>query len=475
MVGHSRGNGDVGPAPSRPASVDTPCAGPIGAGSGARIRQMQAGSTSPTTEFPSGPIHRKTTLDNGLRVITGEMPHTRSVSISIFVGVGSRHEPEGQAGASHFLEHLLFKGTESRPEPEMISGAVEGVGGVLNAETEQEFTVYWCKVPQPYLFPSLDLLIDLVRNPLLPSEEVERERSVVLDELAMIHDHPDYKVQSQLEGMLWPDHPLGRDIAGTGETVSALSRETLFGHMERYYTPSNVVVSVAGAVEHDPVVAQVERTSAGWRAGPAAEYATYDAIPRQPAVSMEYRRTEQAHLSIGLPGVSMFHPDRYALDMLSVALGEGMSSRLFLEVRERRGLAYDVHSSVTHFRDCGSFQISAGAEPRRIYETVDTILAELASIRDGIPESEFDKVRRLASGRLMLGMEDTRAVSSWFGLQEMLMGRIVGIDGVMERLGALTCDDLDRTAASLFVSDGLSMAVVGPCRGRRRLETSLKL
>ena len=430
---------------------------------------------SSTSGPAADPAFRITVLDSGLRIITAEMPHTRSVSISVFVGVGSRHEAGGEAGASHFLEHLLFKGTGSRPEPEMISGAVEGVGGILNAETEQEFTVYWCKVPQPYLFECLDLLTDLVQNPLLPEEEVERERAVVLDELAMTHDHPGYKVQYLLDAMLWPDHPLGREIAGTSETVSDLTRDTLFAHLERHYTPGNVVISVAGALDHEQVASRICELTAGWRGAAAAAPSNYEAEPRAPALSMEYRRTEQAHIAIGIPGLSLFHPDRYALDLLNAALGEGMSSRLFLEVRERRGLAYDVHSSVTHFRDCGSIQISAGADPRRIYETVDTILAEVAFIRDGLPEPEFDKVRRLAAGRLMLGMEDTRSVSSWFGLQQLLLGRTVGIDGVMERLGALTPDDLRRTAGDLLVDDGLSMAVVGPCRGRRRLTDGLSL
>ncbi len=403
------------------------------------------------------------------------MPHARSVGISVFVGVGSRHEPDDLAGASHFLEHLLFKGTESRPDPEMISGAVEGVGGVLNAETEQEFTVYWCKVPHPYVGDSLDLLIDLLRNPLMAAEEVERERAVVLDELAMMHDSPDYKVESLMDGMLWPGHSLGRDIAGTAGTVAGLSREVLRGHLERHYTPSNMVVSVAGAVDHDWVASRLDRLTAGWEPGPAPECAEFAGLSRSPMVSMEYRRTEQAHLSIGLPGVSLSHPDRYAHDMLSVALGEGMSSRLFLEVRERRGLAYDVHSSVTHYRDCGSFQVNAGAEPRRVYEAADTIIAELASIREGVPEAELERARRLAAGRLMMGMEDTRAVSSWFGAQETLSGEVLGPDEAVARLNALTCDDLDRAARSLFVSEGLSMAVVGPCRGRRRLEGSLRL
>lgn len=439
---------------------------------------MQAMAT-PSAAAPiptsAGPVHRKTTLDNGLRVVTGEMPHTRSVSISVFVGVGSRYESDEHAGASHFLEHLLFKGTTRRPEPEMISGTVEGVGGVLNAETEHEMTVYWCKVPQPYFSDSLDLLIDLVRNPLMAADEIERERTVVIDELAMIHDHPDYKVEALIDEMLWSDHPLGRDVGGTRETVSALNRDVLRAHLDNYYAPANVVVSVAGAVDHESVVAELARLTDGWGAGPPIEWVPFEGVPRVPEVRMDYRRTEQAHLSIALPGVSLFHPDRYALDILSVALGEGMSSRLFLELRERRGLAYDVHSAVTHFRDCGAFQIGAGTEPRRVYDAVDTILAEVASTKDGLPEAEFEKARRLASGRLMLRMEDTRAVSSWFGSQEMLIGEVLDLDGAVARLDALTIDDINRVARETFVTEGLSMAVVGPARGMRRLQNSLRL
>ena len=432
-------------------------------------------ATSPLSPSSAGPRHQKTTLGNGLRVVTGEVPHTRSVSINIFVGVGSRHESDENAGASHFLEHLLFKGTTRRPDPEMISGPVEGVGGVLNAETEQEMTVYWCKVPRPYFAESLDLLIDLVRNPLMAAGEIERERGVVIDELAMIHDHPDYKVESLIDDMLWPNHPLGRDVGGTKETVSVLSRDMLVGHLDRYYAPTNTVISVAGAIDHDTVVSEVERLTGDWEPGTAPEWIPFEAKTRPPRVRMDFRRTEQAHLSIALPGVSLFHPDRYALGLLSVALGEGMSSRLFLELRERRGLAYDVHSGVSHFMDCGAFQIGAGTEPRRVYDAVDTIMAEVASIRDGISEEESDRARRLTSGRLMLRMEDTSAVSSWFGAQEMLAGEILDLDDAISRLDALTSEEIDRVAKDVFVSDGLSMAVVGPCRGQRRLEKSLRL
>jgi len=434
-------------------------------------------SGSPSTSRPSGvgPLHHITTLDNGLRVVTGEMPHTRSVSISVFVGVGSRHETESDSGASHFLEHLLFKGTTRRPDPEMVSGAIEGVGGILNAETDQEMTAYWCKVPQPYFADSLDLLIDLIRNPLMASEEIERERSVVIDELAMIHDHPDYKVDSLIDEMLWPNHPLGRDVGGTKETVSVLSRDVLVGHLDRYYSPTNTVVSVAGAVDHQSVVEELKRLTGDWEPGPEPEWAPFSVAPRQPQVRMDYRRTEQAHVSIALPGLSLFHPDRYALGLLSVALGEGMSSRLFLELRERKGLAYDVHSGVTHFLDCGAFQVSAGTEPRRVYDAVDTILTEVAAIREGISEEEVNRARQLTSGRLMLRMEDTRAVSSWFGSQELLAREILDVDDAMAKLDILTAEDIDRVAKKVFTSDGLSMAVVGPCRGQRRLENSLKL
>ena len=420
-------------------------------------------------------MFQKSTLDNGMRVVTSEMPHTRSVSMCVLVGVGSRYESDEEAGLSHFLEHMVFKGTAKRPEPQQISAAIEGVGGVINAATEHELTVYWCKVAQPYFEDSLALLFDILRNSLYEPDDIEKERHVVFEELGMINDYPTYKVEVLIDQMLWPGHPLGRDIGGTRESVAKISREMILDFVSAYYTPDNMVVSVAGNVSHDDVVAQVERLSEGWRAGSRNEWTPYNGAQCEPQSKVEYRKTEQAHLSVALPGVSLTHPQRYALDLLSVALGEGMSSRLFVEVREKRGLAYDVHSEVSHFTDTGAIVVSAGVDPKRVYDAVQTILEQVGALRDGLPEDELEKAKRLSAGRLMLRMEDTRAVASWMGQSEMLLGNIAHVDDVIEQVNAVTTDDVLRLANDVLVSERLNIAVVGPCRGHKRIERMLRL
>ena len=417
----------------------------------------------------------KTTLDNGLRVVTSAMPHTRAVSIGLFVGVGSRYEEDGKAGVSHFIEHLVFKGTERRPTPKEISGAVEGVGGVINAGTEHELTVYWCKVALPFMEEVLDLLVDMMRSPRCDPDDVERERLVLLEEQRMVNDHPGYQVDTLLDQMLWPDHPLGRDVSGTEESVASITRDGLLDHLSTFYTPANTVISVAGNVDHANVVRLVDCLCDGWESHQAAAWEPFLDGQSDPQFRLLRRRSEQTHLSIGLPGHAMNHPDQYALGLLSVVLGEGMSSRLFMEVRENQGLAYDIHSSASNFQDCGAFTISAGVDPKRAHAALETIIAEVSRLKDGVPEEELDKAKRLTVGRLLLRMEDTRAVSSWMGSQQLLMGRVFDVDEVVDRVDAVTPADLLRVADELLVTDKLNVAVVGPHRGESGFQRHLAL
>ena len=428
------------------------------------------------TETRSTPFER-TALDNGLRVVSCEMRQTRSVAITVFIGVGSRYERAEQAGVSHFIEHMLFKGTARRPAAKEISEAIEGTGGILNAGTEHEMTVYWCKVARPHFSESLDLLMDMLRNSLFEPSSIETERLVILEELNMVNDYPGSKVDMLIDQMLWPDHPLGRDIAGTRESIGAMTRDDLLEAMALHYTPSNIVVSVAGSVTHEDVVRQVEELTEGWQpSSPQAWTAVSPAqSPPQPQSRLEYRKTEQTHVAIAVPGLSLGNPDRFALDLLSVILGEGMSSRLFVEVREKNGLAYDIQSGVTHFMDCGALIIGAGVDPKRVYEAIQTILEQTGSLRDSVPEDELEKAKRLSTGRLLLRMEDTRAVSAWMGNQELLMGDILDPDEVVEMANAVTTEDVHKVANDLLVTERLNMAVVGPCRGHRRLERLLRL
>ncbi|MFQ6059319.1 MAG: M16 family metallopeptidase [Anaerolineae bacterium] len=421
-------------------------------------------------------MYQRTTLDNGLRILTSEMPHIRSVTVGFFLGVGSRYEPDELGGASHFIEHMLFKGTEKRPTAREIAMAIEGIGGVFNASTGRELTTYWAKVAQPHLPLALDVLVDMLRHARFDPQEVEKERRVIMEEINMTRDTPDEWVFSLVNQLLWPAHPLGRDVAGTKESVGGVSREALLAYMGRHYHPRNAVVAVAGNVDHEEVVGQITGYLGDWRAGEPNPYPPVRDEQAEPRAHVEHRETEQAHLCLNVPGISYTHPDRFNLQMLSAVLGQGMSSRLFLEIREKRSLAYSVHSYHSHFQDTGVLGIYAGVDPQRIEAAITAIIEELDKLRqEPVGEEELTKTKEFAKGRLMLRMEDTHAVAAWLGGQEILTDEILTVDQVVEHIEATTAEDLQRVAQDLFRPDKLNLAVVGPFEEEDRFRALLKL
>jgi predicted Zn-dependent peptidase len=421
-------------------------------------------------------VYQKTVLDNGLRIVTSEMPHTRSACISIFIGAGSRYELPEEAGLSHFVEHLCFKGTEKRPTSKEISETIDGVGGVLNGGTDKELTVYWAKVARPHYAVALDLLVDMLRRSKLDPVEMENERKVIVEELNMCMDSPQSRVDTLIDEVVWPDQALGRDVAGSKDTVSAINRQMLLGHMSRFYLPGNSVISVAGDISHDEVVDSIAKMFEDWPVGNVGDWFPAEDSQSAPRLRVEPRKTEQVHLCLAVRGLSNMHPDRFILDLLNVVLGEGMSSRLFLEIRERKGLAYDIHSHVSYFRDSGSLGVYAGVDPQKVELTIEAVLGELIRLKDEqIPEAEVVKAKEMGKGRLMLRMEDTRSVSGWMGGQELLTGRILTVDEVVSIVDAITASDMQRVARDLFHTGKLNLALVGPVRNKSRLEKLLRL
>ena len=409
-------------------------------------------------------MHRRTVLENGLRVLTSTMPHTYSVTLALFVGVGSRYEPDETAGSTHFLEHLLFKGTKNWPRAQDISEAIEGVGGVMNASTDREITIYWCKVAKPHFRRALAVLLDMVLNPLLDPEEMEKERQVILEELRMSNDYPTYRVDMLIDEMLWPDQPMGRDVGGTIESVKSITRDDLVALMQRQYVPSNVVVSVAGGVSHEEVLSEIEASADLWKPQRPLEWSPARVEQDEASLRMEFKEAEQAHICVGLPAPHLDHPDKYALSLVNVMLGEGMSSRLFLEIREKLGLAYDVHSSLSQYRDCGSLVVYCGSEPSRSRKSLAAIMGQLAAMREGFSERELEKAREYSKGRIMLRMEDTRSVAMWQGGQELLLNRVSSVDEVVGRIESVTLEDVNRVARELVDERRMNLAVVGPFR-----------
>lgn len=406
--------------------------------------------------------HLKRTLSNGVRVLVSEMPETRSASLAIFVGAGSRMEKRDDAGTSHFLEHIVFKGTEKRPTAADISIEIESRGGVVNAATDKEVTVFWSRVPARHWRVALDVIADMIRAPLMRGADVESEKKVIIEELRMYRDQPQDRVHTLVDELLYPRHPLGWEVAGRERVVLALTPEKLRDFMERGYAPHKIVVAVAGKVATDEVMGAVEELFAGITARPAARVVKAPAAGHT-RVKLVGKRTEQAHVCIGWRGVPQEHPDKYTLDMLNSVLGEGMSSRLFLELREKRALAYDAHSYSSNYVDAGHLVVYAGVAPDRIAEVIDAALAQVARLRDEeVPAVELERVRDFNKGRLELRLEDTRGVSNWLAGQELFLDRVRSVEEVFAIIDGISAEDIQRVARQYLRPELAYVAAVGP-------------
>ncbi|HTJ66297.1 MAG TPA: pitrilysin family protein [Actinospica sp.] len=423
----------------------------------------------------SGAVHR-TVLPGGIRVVTEAMPLVRSVSLGIWVGVGSRDESAQDAGASHYLEHLLFKGTPRRSALD-ISASIEAVGGDINAFTTKEYTCYYARVLDADLPLAADVLTDVVSSALIRAEDVESEREVILEEIAMTEDDPGDLVHEEFSLAMWGDTPLGRPIAGSVDSVRALTRDQIAEHYQRHYVGPNLVVAAAGNLNHDEVVDLVRRgferaaqdshitltPDTAARNSRAEQDATNPApLLMAPAVRLLGKKTEQAHLVLGTPGVRRLDDRRWALGVLAAVLGGGMSSRLFQEVREKRGLAYSVYSFATQFTDSGAFGVYAGCQPKKLREVLSLCRAEIErAAADGISEQELALGIGQLRGGTVLGLEDTGSRMSRIGKSELVYGQHLSVDTVLDRIGTVTLDEVKRVATELLATVPAA-AVVGP-------------
>jgi len=408
------------------------------------------------------PTHCRHELKGGARLLTAELPDRASASLVLMLGVGSRFEEDRIGGASHFVEHLFFKGTRRRPTAKDIAESIEGVGGSMNASTDKELTVYWTRVPADQLDLAVDVLFDIVSDSQLSPADIERERMVILEELKMYMDQPQDYVHSLFERMMWPDHPLGRDIIGTMESVSSTSRADLVAYIAEHYRLPNLVIGLAGAVDHERSRRLVEERLVLPASPNGSEYVPAPGPLERPSVLLLKKDTEQAHVCLGTRALSYVDPDRYVLDLLNTILGEGMSSRLFLEIREKRGLAYDVHSYSSKHSDGGYFAVYLGVDPKKAEEAVEAVLDELRKIADHpVPEEELTKAREFTKGRLRLGLESTNSLASWLCQQELLMDELKTVDEVIALYEAVTAADVQRVAR-LVLRQPLQLAVIGP-------------
>jgi predicted Zn-dependent peptidase len=390
------------------------------------------------------------------------MPERLSASVVLMFGAGSSLEDDRLAGVSHFIEHLYFKGTKRRASSKEIADAIEGVGGFINASTDKELTAYWARVPSEHLELGLDVLFDIVSNSKLDPDDLERERTVILEELRMYQDQPQDFVQNLFEELIWPGHPLGRDIAGTEQSVAQLTHDDILEYADSHYRLPNLVIGVAGVVDENAARAAIDPRLT---LNPEANGEFISATPAPlggPRVLVRRRQTEQAHICLGMRAMSYRDPDRYALDLLNTVLGEGMSSRLFLNIREKLGLAYDVHSFTQKHRDTGYLGVYIGVEPKKAVDAVNAVMAELRALCDHeVAPDEIGRAKEFTKGRLRLELETTNGVAFWLTYQELLFGEIKTIEEELALVDAVTAADVKRVAGQVL-NEAAQMAVIGP-------------
>jgi len=414
-----------------------------------------------------------TQLHNGVRVATAEMPHMESVSVGVWVGVGGRYEPARLSGASHFIEHLLFKGTPRR-SAKQISQTVEGIGGYLNAFTSEETTCYYAKASHEHLDVLLDVLTDMYLHPRFAATDIDKERGVIKEELLMYRDQPDHYVHELLTETLWPNHPLGRSLAGTVKTLDGIDRAALLDYKKRKYVAANTIVAIAGHCRHDDIIRRVERMFTLPRNGHSPAFQPAHERQRTARLRFFTKACEQSHLAIGIRGYSRHDSRRYSLKALSVILGENMSSRLFQVIRERHGLAYSIQSSTTYFADTGALLISAGLDTKRLQRALALILTELRKISRQPPSAvELQRAKDYAIGQMRLGLESTANRMMWLGEHLLAYGTIQTPAEVEKRIIGVSAEDVQRVAADLFRDNRLNVAVVTPSKDERAISSLL--
>ena len=420
-------------------------------------------------------MYQQTILDNQLRVLTVALPGARSLCVGVYLAVGSRYESEAESGASHYIEHMLFKGTRRRRARD-IANVIESVGGVANASTGRETTTYYTLVTPQHLEVALDLLSDMLLDSVFRPRELERERGVIIEEINRTLDTPDELVFELISGLEWPDSPLGRSIAGSHTSVSEMTRRRLLRFLARHYLPNAGAIVVAGPVEHEPVVARVARYLLPWQPGQPCEPQPAAARSGTSQLALEVRGTEQAQICLSLRGVARRDPDRFAVDILTSVLGDGMGSRLFQEIRERRGLAYAVDASSSHLRDTGALVVYAGVPPEKADQALTAIVAELDRLRRRlVTRSELERAKEYTKGRLLLGLETPAANAGWVGSQVVQGLDVLTPEQWIAALDAVTADDVRRVARRLFDGAAPHLALVGPCGDADRVTPLLAL
>ncbi|HUY70623.1 MAG TPA: pitrilysin family protein [Gaiellaceae bacterium] len=409
------------------------------------------------------PVFERQRLENGLRVLSAPLPHAQSVACFVMLAAGSRYERAENRGVAHFAEHMFFKGTERRPSSRELTTLIDAIGGEFNAFTSKEYTGYYVRCAGAERDTAFDVLLDMLRHSKFDPEEIEREKGVILEEMNMYQDTPRDHIGTVYENLMFGDNPLGWEVLGTKETIKAATRETFTGYLDEWYTPERMVIGISGMVgdELTPMLEELlgEMSPNGNRKPAPAQL---DRSPG-PHVAVHHKDADQAHLILGVPSYPIEHPDRYALQMLSAVLGSGMSSRLFLEVRERRGLAYYVQGMNHSYTDAGSLLAQAGVDIKRIDEAIKVIVEQFARMADEeVGSEELEKSRSMIKGRFVLRTEGPQGLLMYGLNREVLEGETLEPEELLKKIDAVTAEDVQRVAKDLIAQDKLHLAVIGP-------------
>lgn len=409
-------------------------------------------------------MYRKSRLSNGLRVITRRLKGAGSLSLGIWINVGGRYEAESSKGISHYLEHLLFKGSE-KYSCRQIKESIEGVGGALNGFTSEELTCYLVKIPSRYTAKALDILSDMVAAPRLKQEDIRKERTVILEELKMYRDLPQSYVYELLDGLLWPAQALGAPVIGTVKSVSGLDRRALVEFQRKHYSPANIVVSAAGLVDHDLLEKRVAGIFGKKDPGSPNVFARVIEAQDKPQLKIFHKATEQTHMALGFHGLRRDHPLRHAQALLHIILGGNMSSRLFNQVRENRGLAYEIGTLTKRYHDTGAFVVHAGIDNRKVVPCLELILKELGRTKNGlVTDSEFRRAKDFYIGQLMLTLEDTMEYMLWMGESMTCLDKVYTLEEVIKGVERVDIGDLRLVSREAFKRERVNLALIGPLK-----------
>lgn len=419
------------------------------------------------------------TLKNGLRVVLVPMRDTKTATVIVMTGTGSRYEDAHENGLAHFLEHMFFKGTKKRPSAKAISEDLDGIGSVYNAFTAKERTAYYAKVSSRYLETALDVISDIFLNSTLPTREIKKERGAIIQEIDMYEDMPMRTVGDVFEGLIFKNegetHPLGRTILGPKENIRSFTQKDFRAYMKRNYTPLNTVVCVAGAINEEKVLAKIKKEFGGLKHGNPPNYLPFSPEQKASRVVIKEKKTDQTNFVIGVPAYPYLHKNEFALAVLSTILGGGMSSRLFLEVREKRGLAYSVQSWVERFPDTGYFAVQAGVEHAKLEKAVSTILAEFKKIkRTPVSAAELKKAKQFIKGTMTLALETSDEIAGHAASTMINFGRVRPLEEILKGIEKVTAEDVRRVVLDLFKSEKLNLAVIGPHVEKEKLAPLLR-